>query len=81
MKSLKSKIEKVVAKPETFYYLFYRERNDRGWVLQDCHLLAKECEAAMLHSGEPESIEYMVIKGHALDYEEGPVIFPYYIRE
>jgi hypothetical protein len=41
----------------------------------------EECEKEMGFTGEPESVDYMIIRGEELEYEDAPAIYPFKILE
>lgn len=81
MKKDKKEKPQEIQKEEDSYFLFYKYPHDKAWIFEDEYLTKKECEDSMEQSGEPEGIDYMVIKGKLLKYEDAPARFPYYILE
>ena len=63
------------------YHIFYRRPHDSMWVYQGAFDYKTQAEEAMHQHGEPEGIEYKIIKGVELEYEDAPPIYPYFIKE
>ena len=63
------------------YYLFSRRYKNKSWEYFNEFDTKEECESEMEFHGEPEAIEYLVIKGTKLEYEEGVAIYPFVIKE
>jgi hypothetical protein len=69
----KKVIGTVINSTSISYFLFSKYDRDEKWYYSG--------ESHMAMHGEPESIEYIVIKGIQLDYEDGIAIYPFVIKE
>ena len=73
--------EKVINSVKLSYFLFSRYERDKEWYYNGEYDTKEKCENDMAIHGEPESMEYIVIKGTQLDYEDGVAVFPFVIKE
>ncbi|MFA5174709.1 MAG: hypothetical protein WC438_06005 [Candidatus Pacearchaeota archaeon] len=77
----KKVIGTVINSTSISYFLFSKYDRDEKWYYSGEYDTKEECESHMAMHGEPESIEYIVIKGIQLDYEDGIAIYPFVIKE
>ncbi len=63
------------------YYVFSKHTSDNRWFYHDEFFSKEEVEHELTQYGEPESIEYLVIKGNVVDVDEGVAIYPVVLRE
>jgi hypothetical protein len=70
------------------YHVFSRyaeNRDDKisngGWIYFGDYDTREDAEKDMVMEGEPSDIEFIVIKGKELKYEEGVAIYPFIILE
>ena len=75
-------------KTEEKYHVFSRYCDNRdakisngGWIYFGDYDTKELAEKDMVMTGEPEDIEFMVIKGKQLQYEDGVAIYPFVIME
>jgi hypothetical protein len=82
MKKKSNLVEVEIPKQKETYFLFskYPHGGDYHWRYFGEYDTREECENDMEQSGEPESIEYKIIRGIELEYEEGIPRFPYVIK-
>jgi hypothetical protein len=87
-KKKKSKSKKLEFKIKEYgsYFVFGRhcknnEWDHSGWYFHGEYNTPEAAERDMIVTGEPESLEYIVIKGIQLDTEEGIASFPTNIKE
>jgi len=74
----KTVTEKVINSVEPSYFLFSRYERDKEWYYNGEYDTKEECENDMAMHRE---LEYIVIKGTQLNYEEGVAVFPFVIKE
>jgi len=77
----KKVIGTVINSTSISYFLFSKYDRDAKWYYYGEYSTKEDCESHMAMHGEPESVEYIVIKGTQLDYEDGVAIFPFVIKE
>jgi hypothetical protein len=77
----KEKYVTPVGQVQLTYHLFYKYPRDDKWIFDNEYDSKEDCEKAMSQTGEPEGIDYKVIKGIELSYDDAPAIYPYWIME
>lgn len=85
-KSKSKKKTQIVIKEHGSYFVFGRhcknnEYDQSDWWFHGEFDTKEDAEKDMIVIGEPESIEYKVIKGIQLDTEEGIASYPTNIKE
>lgn len=85
-KSKSKKKIQIVIKEHGSYFVFGRnctnnEWDNSGWYFHGEYETKEAAELDMVVTGEPEAIEYKVIKGIQLDTEEGIAAYPTNIKE
>lgn len=64
-----------------WYFIFSKYPSDDTWHFFGEYKTKKEAEYSMKLTSEFEDVDYMVIKGNILNYEEGVPVLPYIILE
>jgi hypothetical protein len=74
-KKAKKKVQ-IKIKDYGSYFVFSKYQSNSTWHFDGEFDTPEEAESEMTMMGEPESIEYMIIKGQQLETEEGIATYP-----